>query len=133
MIMSWWKPLALVAILFAGAPAGSAAAQEALTPEALGQKVAERYGVEVLDIAETESNGRSVYIVTVMNPGGNYNGAFRVTRLMVDPMTGDLVSQFEQTPTGHTVAGGAGISTDGADGESIRRMTFGNGPGQGGG
>jgi hypothetical protein len=35
-----------------------------------------------------------------MNPGGDFNEAFQVTRLVVDAETGRLVPQFRHGPTG---------------------------------
>jgi hypothetical protein len=124
MAASRWLPFALVAIALAGAPAGPATAHEALTAEAVAQRVAERYGVEVLDVAPSDGEGSPAYIVTVMNPGGNSNGAFRVTRLMVDRMTGELISQFHHEAAGYVLPGGAAsLETQGADGRAIRRMS----------
>lgn len=118
---------AVAAALVLGSSAGlstAAMAQDELTPEAAGREVAERYGVEVLDVAEAEENGQPVYVITVMKPGGNDNGAFMVTRLMVDPSTGELVSQFQGGPTGFTLPETAtGGVTGRTDGRDIRRMS----------
>ena len=119
-----WLPLALVAFVTAGVPAGPAGAQQALTADAVAQEVAERYGVEVLDVTPSDTEGRPAYTVTVMNPGGNSNGAFRVTRLMVDRTTGELISQFRHEDAGYVLPGGAANrDTQGADGRAIRRMS----------
>ena len=39
-------------------------------------------------------DGRAVFLVTVMNPGGDFNEAFQVTTLAVDVETGKLVSGY---------------------------------------
>lgn len=122
MTASWWVSLAAAAIVSASASAATAVAQGELTPEAAAQQVAESYGVEVLDVAEADEDGRPVYIVTVMNPGDNSNGAFQVNRLMVDRATGELVSQFRHGAAGYTLPGGGGATT-GADGRMIRRLS----------
>lgn len=117
---------AMLAVALALGLSTAAVAQGRLTPEAAGREVAQRYGVDVLGVSEAEMDGRAVYIVTTMNPGGNDNGAFKVTRLMVDPATGELVSQVQPSPTGYTLpktsTGGVTGRTDGRD---IRRMSLG--------
>jgi hypothetical protein len=54
----------------------------------------------VLRVREALYDGRSVYIVTVMNPGGDFNEAFQVNTLMVDRRSGKLVSQFRPAMSG---------------------------------
>lgn len=123
---SWRRPGLTVTLLFLGAVllCPAAQAQSGLTQEAAAQQVAERFGVEVLRVTDGEADGRPVYVVTVMNPGGNDNGAFRVTRLMVDRATGELVSQFRHGAAGYALPSGAPRwDTQGADGRAIRRMT----------
>ena len=105
-------------------PWGSAApAQDGLTPEAAAQQIATRFGVDVLKVTAAEDDGRPVYILTVMNPGGDSDGAFQVTRLMVDRSTGELVPQFRHEAGGYRLPGGAGPN-DAIDGRSIRRRSL---------
>ena len=107
-----------------GLPWGSAApAQDGLTPEAAAQQIATRFGVDVLKVTAAEYDGRPVYILTVMNPGGDSDGAFQVTRLMVDRSTGELVPQFRHEAGGYRLPGGAGPN-DAIDGRSIRRRSL---------
>lgn len=94
-----------VAVGLALGLAAPAVAQGQLTPDEAARRLAERFGVEVLDVVEARQQGSLVYIVTVMNPGGNYNGAFRVTRLMVDAATGELVPQVGQGAAGYQIPG----------------------------
>lgn len=124
--VAWTRPALTAALLLLGAVSlcPAARAQSGLSEDAAAQQVVERFGVEVLRIAEGEADGRPVYVVTVMNPGGDDNGAFRVTRLMVDRATGELVSQFRHVPDGYVLPSGAPRrDTQGADGLAIRRMT----------
>ncbi len=67
---------------------------------AVAKRLEKTYGVRVLRIRSDVIDGTMVYVVTVMNPAGNFNGAFRVTTLAVDKASGQLVSQYRQTPTG---------------------------------
>jgi len=82
------------------APAAIAAATFSPQEAALAKRLEATYGVKVLRIRLGESNGLSVYIVTVMKQGGDFNDAFQVTTLAVDRSSGALVSQYSQTPTG---------------------------------
>lgn len=76
-----------------------------MSAEQAGQAVAEAFDVEVLKVrVDTHAEAR-VYLVTVMTPGGNFNGAFQVATLMVDARTGRLVSQFRHLPSGYQLPG----------------------------
>ncbi len=87
----------LFLILSTGLPAHAVNARD----KALAERIAKTYGVTVLKISNAEQDGSQVLLVTVMNPGGDFNEAFQVTNLVVDRQTGRLVSQFRHTPTGH--------------------------------
>lgn len=80
-----------LAVMASVALTSGAWAQSAMTAETAARQFAERFGVEVLDVRPAVYYGREVYVLTVMNPGGNYNAAFQVSRLMVDRQTGALV------------------------------------------
>lgn len=82
----------------AGLMAGTAPAL-ALTAEEVEAMVAERYEVEVLKVEADRLEGQAVWMVTVMEPGGTSNGAFRVTRLAVDRQSGELVPAFRHNPS----------------------------------
>ncbi len=79
------------------------------------------FGVEVLKIDETESDGGQAYVVTVMNPGGDFNSAFMVSRLLVDRQTGRLISQFRHRAAGYDLSGAADNITDENVGVGMRR------------
>jgi hypothetical protein len=88
---------AIFLIALAGQPAYAVNARD----KALAEQIAKTYGVTVLKISNATQDGAQVLLVTVMNPGGNFNEAFQVTNLVVDRQTGRLISQFRHTPTGH--------------------------------
>jgi hypothetical protein len=97
----------------------------ALSPEAVAGTVAQRFGVTVLRVAPIERDGKHLYSVVVMNPGGNFNEAFKATILVVDPDTGELVPQFSQESSGHDLPASADRQPPADDsGTTIRRETF---------
>jgi len=125
------RQIGMVAILTAvtlatGVPVESvnAAAKFSKDEAVVANKLETTYGVEVLRIRSGVIDGMAVYIVTVMNPAGNFNGAFRVTTLAVDKDSGRLVSQYRQTATGprHSASERREISSDNS-GVEIRRRT----------
>lgn len=91
--------LGLCALLIAAFAAGPAMAADP-GEKALADRVAKTYGVKVLKIGRGEQDGKPILLVTVMNAGGNYNAAFQVTTLALDPKTGRLLSQFRHTASG---------------------------------
>ncbi len=99
--------ICLAAGLLLAAPAASA-----LTQEEAAALVTERYGVEVLRTQADQIDGQRVWLLTVMEPGGTSNSAFRVTRLAVDRDTGDLVPSFRHgANSGYQVPGSGGRFT----------------------
>jgi uncharacterized membrane protein YkoI len=99
----------------------------ALSEEEVRSLVREGLGVEVLKIETVERDGRQVYALTVMNPPGDYNGAFMVRTLLVDGTTGGLLGEVPHTPrTGATdVAPEAPAAGPDGGGLEIRRRTHG--------
>lgn len=78
-----------------------AAAPVAAQPTSVQQiadRIAKEYGVKVLKTAEGQEDGKPVLFVTVMNEGGNFNNAFQVSTLAVDPATGELIPQQDMEP-----------------------------------
>ncbi len=110
--------LAAGLLLFATAPA---AAQALLTEAAARTAVEERYGVEVLRIESAEQDGVPVFLVRVMNPGGNFNEAFQVNTLVLDRRTGNLVPQFRHESSGVRDRSGTRRETDENTGPVLRR------------
>jgi uncharacterized membrane protein YkoI len=80
--------------------------QPALGEDEVRELVREGLGVDVLRVEMVERGGRPVYALTVMNPPGNYNGAFQVATLLIDGATGGLLGQVPHTPR----AGDPGLS-----------------------
>jgi hypothetical protein len=116
--------LCILLALAAPALAAPAAPAETLSAERAAETVAQRYGVQVLRVTPVEVDGAPAYAVVVMNPGGNFNEAFQVNTLVVDPETGDLVSQFRHRAAGYDLPGAVGRSPPGDDvGSAVRRLT----------
>jgi hypothetical protein len=99
----------------------------ALSEEEVRGLVREGLGVEVLKVETVERDGRQVYALTVMNPPGDYNGAFMVRTLLVDGTTGGLLGEVPHTPrTGATeVSPEAPAAGPDGGGLKIRRRTHG--------
>jgi len=87
-------------LALAGGPAAAQVGQDEAA-----KKVAETYGVDVLKTAEGEIDGQPVWLVTVMEPGGNSNSAFRVATLAVSKETGELVPAFQHKSSGYRLPG----------------------------
>ena len=97
----------------------------ALSPEAVAGAVAQRFGVTVLRVMPIERDGKPLYSVVVMNPGGNFNEAFKATTLVVDPDSGELVPQFRQENSGYDLPVAPDRQPPADDGgRTIRRETF---------
>lgn len=95
--------LAACILLAAALPAAAPSAWAAVSAEAAGKQVAERYAVEVLKVRPGEIGGRAVWMVTVMVPGGNSNSAFQVHQLAVDQESGELVPSFRHHTEGYSL------------------------------
>lgn len=70
------------------------------TGEQVAKKIAAGFGVRVLKVRESQIDGRAVFLVTVMNPGGDFDEAFQIITLAVDVKTGKLVSGFRHRSSG---------------------------------
>lgn len=78
-------------------------ARAAVSEAEAARLIAERYAVEVLKVRAGERGGRKVWLVTVMQPGGNRNSAFQVHVLAVDRESGELVPSFQHHSSGYTL------------------------------
>ncbi len=83
-----------------------------MSKEEITKAVGEAYGVTVLRVVAAEDNGRAVYLVTFMSPGGNFNEAFQVNSVAVDAATGKKVSQFRHGPSGYRLPSAPAHSAD---------------------
>jgi hypothetical protein len=107
---------ALLCFAISSFPRNAAAQQK--SQKQIAAEISENYGVDVLRISDVElPDGTTVYEVMVMNRGGNYNEAFQVTRLLVDPATGALIPGFRHGTSGYDLSGAPSYSSgrDGAD------------------
>lgn len=92
----------------------------------LAKQLADRFGVRVLRAEPVDDNGRTLYRVVVMAPGGNRDNAYAVRTLMVDAETGALVPQFQHEASGYTLAEPADRSPrDDGVATTLRRESFG--------
>jgi len=91
-----------MAVIVSTVPAPAAAA--AAMADAV-RMVEEAFDVEVLRARAGEIDGRRVWLLTVMNRGGDFNAAFQVNTLAVDQETGKLVPAFRHGPSGYAPSG----------------------------
>ncbi|RMD64667.1 MAG: hypothetical protein D6826_01915 [Alphaproteobacteria bacterium] len=89
-----------------GLPGSATVALAAVSAQEAADRIAAEFEVEVLRTRPGEIDGRSVWLVTVMVPGGDSNAAFMVTTLAVDRETGRLIPAFRHGPHGATPPGG---------------------------
>ncbi len=99
--------VAVAAVLLVGAPV-----QAQMTAEEITAAVAGTFGVEVLRVTAADDEGRAVYHVTFMSPGGDFNGAFQVTTIAVDAATGTVISQFRHLASGYRLSGAPSLDGD---------------------
>lgn len=59
-------------------------------------RIEKEYDVKVLRVRPGEVDDVPVWMITVMQQGGNYNTAFQVTTLAMNRANGELVSSFHQ-------------------------------------
>lgn len=83
---------ALAMVTISVAAVSSARAE--MSVDEIRNKVTADYGVTVLKVMPMETVPDAKFAVTVMNPGGNWNGAYQVNTIVVDGETGELVIQY---------------------------------------
>ncbi len=86
------------------------AALAAISADQARESIEKQFGVKVLKITSSTLDGKPVYLLTIMSPGGNSNSAFQVSRIAVDPETGKLVLGSHHLPSGYNSAGGDGTN-----------------------
>ncbi|HYL33413.1 MAG TPA: hypothetical protein VEU53_09760 [Stellaceae bacterium] len=95
------------------------------TAQKLTQQIAQLYGVQVLRADRELLDGKPVYRMVVMNPGGDFNEAYAVHTLVVDAASGALISQFEHLSAADDLAAPPDRTPrDDGSGVTIRRETF---------
>ncbi len=72
----------------------------ALTADEVRERVSTEFGVRVLKVQPSRLDGREVFLVTVMNPGGDFNEAFQITIIAIDAATGKTVPAFRHLASG---------------------------------
>ncbi len=92
----WLATVSASAAILPAAPALAA-----MSADQVAAAITEAYGVSVLKVVAAEDEGRTVYRVTIMNPGGDFDEAFQVNTLLVDADTGKLVSGFRHRASGY--------------------------------
>jgi hypothetical protein len=93
-----------------GAGFSAKPAQAQVSSDGAAQKVARAFDVDVLRVKPGMTDGREVWLVTVMNPAGDFNEAFQVSVLAVDKITGALVPSFRHGPSGYAAPDGVGAT-----------------------
>ena len=99
-------PLAAV-FLAAGVALPPVPALAQIAENEAAARVAGEYDVEVLRVHPGDVDGTPVWLVTVMNPGGDFNTAFQVTTLAVDRASGALVPAYRHGASGVSGTGSA--------------------------
>ena len=69
--------------------------------------MAETFDVQVLRIRAGQIGDRRVWLITVMNRGGDFNTAFQVNTLAVDQATGEMVPAFRHRSSGYELPAAA--------------------------
>jgi hypothetical protein len=75
-----------------------AALQPEIGEDEMRAIVQESLGVEILRVEVVERDGEPAYAITVMNPPGDQNDAWRVATLLFDGATGGLLGQQPAAP-----------------------------------
>lgn len=98
-----WGVAAMVLALglaFAGMPSPALA----ISQSQAANKVALAFDVQVLRVRAGEVEGTPVWLVTVMNRGGDFNSAFQVNTLAVDQQSGELRPAFRHRSSGYKLS-----------------------------
>lgn len=104
-------------------PAPSLAQDPAL--RLVAKSLQEHYGVKVIRADREQVDGKPVYRIIVMNPGGDFNDGYAVHTLVVDASTGALISQFRHEPAGYVLASPPDRTPrDDGTATAIRRETY---------
>ncbi len=94
-------PLAVTAALLVAGFGVPSAADAQVTARQASRQFAETYGVQVLKVRSGEIGGKRVYLLTVMNPKGDFNEAFQVNTVAVAADTGNLIAGFRHRVSGY--------------------------------
>lgn len=90
------KRYGLAAALAAAAGLTAFAADAAMTADQVRQQIERESGGKVVKIEPRKFGMLEAFAVTVMNPGGNDNGAFQVYTIIVSADNGTIVPEARQ-------------------------------------
>ncbi len=93
--MQTWR-YGVAAVLAAGAGLAAFAATAAMTADQIRQQVERESGGKVIKIEPRKYGTLEAFAVTVMNPGGNDNGAFQVYTVILSAENGTTVPEQRQ-------------------------------------
>jgi hypothetical protein len=117
----------LAAALTLGAGWSGGALAQVKSPADLAAGIEQSRDVKVLKLKETQVDGRTAYIVSIMNLGTDSNAAFQVEQILVDAETGAPIPTYRHGPTGWSEAPGPDFTPPHeGGGPAMRRMTFGS-------
>ena len=85
----------------------STPALAAVSQSEAAKMVAQTFDVQVLRVRIGQAGNRRVWLITVMNRGGDFNTAFQVNTLAVDQGTGELVPAFRHRSSGYDLPAAA--------------------------
>lgn len=103
----------------------SAAMAESLMTEAKArQEIEARYSVQVLGIQKATEGNTPIFIIKLMNKGGNFNEAFQVNTVAMDRRTGKLIPQFQHIDSGTTEMGSGPRQIDENTGPMLRALSI---------
>jgi hypothetical protein len=107
-------------------PSEPATLQPDLGEDEMRAIVGESLGVEILHVEVVEHDGEPAYAITVMNPPGDRNDAFRVATLLFDGATGSLLGQRSAAPRADAPDLSTAPTPSGFEsgGQEIRRRTW---------
>jgi hypothetical protein len=95
-MLRWVVAIALAVLV----PLLTGPASAAMSEAEVKAKVVEAYGVEVLKVRRAALDGRQVFLVTMMNPGGDFDEAFQVNTIAFDVESGKPVPGFRHRASG---------------------------------
>ena len=118
------RSLAAAAAVLAVAAAMPPAADAQVSARQASRQFAETYGVQVLKSRTGEIDGKRVYLLTIMNPKGDFNEAFQVSTVAVDAATGRLVPGFRHRASGRVSNQSPTYAPNRQPTESLSQGTF---------
>ncbi len=91
------KLYGLAAVMAAVVGSSAFAATAAMTADQVRRQVEQESGGKVIKIEPRKVDHLSAFAVTIMNPGGNDNGAFQIYTVVVNAENGTIVPENRQS------------------------------------